>query len=84
MSAPTAHIGYEATVGQFGRPAEIYHAVADQPVRVGTLTRRAGEPVCGASAELGECPPGLFAPQVSCPGCLATLAREDITLAGAV
>jgi hypothetical protein len=83
MATLTAHIGYEATAGAFGRPSEVYHAVADQPVRVGTLTRRAGEPVCGARVKLADCPPGLFAPQVSCPGCVATLAREDITVDGA-
>ena len=50
---------------------------------IGVLTRRAGEPLCGAAGAAQDCPPGLFAPAVSCPACLAIAAREGVTVAGA-
>ncbi|HCU96533.1 MAG TPA: hypothetical protein DHU96_28965 [Actinobacteria bacterium] len=83
MTGPTAHVGYSTVAGPFGQAREVYHALADQPVTIGVLTRRAGEPLCGAAGAAQDCPPGLFAPAVSCPACLAIAAREGVTVAGA-
>jgi hypothetical protein len=87
VSTLTAHVGYSVGPGRFGQAREVYHAVADRPVPVsrfsyGDLVREPGEALCGAAPVTG-CPPGLFAPVVSCPACLAIAARAGVTLAGA-
>lgn len=81
MSTLTAHVGCTMAPGPFGRAREVYHAVIDQPVTVGVLTRESGRPLCGAPGIPQECPPGLFEPAVSCPACLAIADREHVTVA---
>jgi hypothetical protein len=89
VTALTACVGYQpAGRDLHGRACrETYHAVADQPVAIGRfsfgdLLRGPGEALCGASP-LADCPPGLFAPVVSCQACLAIAVREGVTVAGA-
>lgn len=86
MSGLIARVGYETAPGAFGKTREVYHAVLSggpaRVLRIGYVTRRRGEALCGA-ASLADCPPGLFAPQVSCPACLAIAAREGVTVADA-
>ena len=83
---PTAHLGYQpAGRDELGRIVrERYHAVADQPVPIrrfafGDLIRAAGQALCGA-APVGDCPPGLFPPQVTCPACRAIAAAEHVQI----
>jgi hypothetical protein len=83
VSTRSAHVGCIITPGPFGHAREVYHAVIDQPMTIGALTRAAGRPLCGGPGTVGQYPPGLFEPVVSCPACLAIAAREGITLAGA-
>jgi hypothetical protein len=80
MTMLTAHVGYQAAPGPFGQAREVYHALADQPVSFGVVTRKAGEPLCGAPRPRQDCPVGLFAPIVTCPACRAICAREGITV----
>jgi hypothetical protein len=65
-------------------PQDVYHLVAGEPVRLGSVTCRPGEPLCGVTAELLPCPDGLFPPQVTCHVCAAIAAREGISVAGTV
>jgi hypothetical protein len=80
----TARVGYRpAGHDLHGRICrESYHVVlTDGPLQIGVITRGRGEALCGATP-LGECPPGLFEPEISCAACLTLAAREGISLEG--
>jgi hypothetical protein len=62
---------------------ESYHAVlsggAARTLRIGAITRRRGEALCGA-APVEDCPPGLFPPIVTCHACQAIARREHVEI----
>ncbi len=80
----TAHVGYQppgaATHGR--RSRERYHAVADQAVKVGPVTRAPGQALCGLTGPWTDAPVGLFPPLVSCPACRSLAASEGISIGG--
>jgi hypothetical protein len=80
----TAHIEYQpAGLDLSGRRVrEAYHAITDQAVRVGVLTRWPGDALCGAPGPWADIPDGLFAPHVSCRVCLHITANEHMTITG--
>jgi hypothetical protein len=80
----TAHIEYQpAGLNAFHRRVrEAYHAIADQAVKVGFITRRPGTALCGAAGPWADIPDGLFPPLVSCRVCQAITAREHISITG--
>ena len=83
----TARPGYQAAGRDLhGRICrESYHAMLSggpaRVIRVGFITRHRGEALCGA-APLGDCPPGLFAPLVTCAACQAIAEREHVEITG--
>jgi hypothetical protein len=80
----TAHIEYQpAGLDLSGRRVkEAYHAIADQAVRVGILTRWPGDALCGAPGPWADIPDGLFPPFVNCRACLHITANEHISITG--
>ncbi|MGI9006737.1 MAG: hypothetical protein ACR2FU_11190 [Streptosporangiaceae bacterium] len=85
--ALTVHVGYQpaapAVPGRRARPRDGYHAVADQPVTLGPLTRATGQALCGLPGPWPDPPPGLFPPPVTCPACRALAESGHITITGA-
>jgi len=81
---PTAHIGYQpAGLDRWGhRVKATYHAIADQAVKVGFVTRLPGTAVCGSAGPWAPVPDGLFPPMVSCRACQHITANQHITMAG--
>ncbi len=73
-SAPLAYPARQA----FGR-ASVVHAVTAARIPGGSGWGP-GEPLCGTFADLQPCPPGLFAPPVTCTRCQAVADREGITI----
>jgi|SRR5215468_8637136 len=65
--ARIAHIEYQpAGLDRSGRCArETYHAVADQAVRVGLITRTPGTALCGSPGPWADIPDALFPPVVT-------------------
>ena len=69
-----------------GRVPRVVHAVADQPVAIRVhgpvlcpVTRSTGEALCGTLAPLTESDDGgLFPEPVTCSGCLAVAAAENV------
>ena len=80
----TAHIEYQpAGLDSSGRRTRArYHAIADQAVKVGFLTRGPGEALCGATGSWADIPDGLFPPLVTCRACQAITAAQHITITG--
>ena len=80
----SAHIEYQpAGLNLFGRRArEAYHAVTDQAVKVGFLTRHPGDALCGSPGPWADIPDGLFPPLVSCRACRHITAGLHITVTG--
>jgi hypothetical protein len=80
----TAHIEYQpAGLDLSGRRVrEAYHAITDQAVRVGILTRWPGDALCGAPGPWADIPDGLFPPHVSCRICQHITANEHISITG--
>src|SRR5262249_48831309 len=82
--ARTAHIEYQAAgLDLSGRRArEASHAIADQAVRVGFITRWPGDALCGSPGPWGDIPDGLFPPLVTCRACQHITAKTHITVTG--
>ena len=80
----TAHVGYQPPdpAAQGRRSRDRYHAVADQAVTVGRITREPGQALCGVTGPWADAPVGLFPPLVSCPACRCLAASEGITIGG--
>jgi hypothetical protein len=80
----TAHIEYQpAGLNAFHRRVrEAYHAITDQAVKVGFITRRPGTALCGATGPWADIPDGLFPPLVTCRACLHITASEHISITG--
>jgi hypothetical protein len=80
-----AHVGYEPPGPRISKrvPAGTYHAVAGETLTVGFTRREPGEALCGTTAPVQPCPPGLFAAEVTCRPCVAIAAREGIEIGGA-
>ena len=81
---PTAHVGYQpAGLDYFGhRVKATYHAITDQAVRVGSITRRPGAALCGCAGPWAPVPDGLFPPLLSCRACQRITTNQHITIAG--
>ena len=62
--------------------AGVYHLTAAQPVQLGYITCRPGEPLCGTPAPLQPCLDGMSATGTRCHLCTALARREHITVAG--
>jgi hypothetical protein len=82
--ARTAHIEYQpAGLDRVGRRArEAYHAVADQAIKVGFITRAPDTALCGNPGPWADIPDGLFPPLVSCRACQHITAKQHITVTG--
>jgi hypothetical protein len=80
----TAHIEYQlAGLDRSGRRVrEAYHAIADQAVQVGFITRALGTALCGNPGPWGDIPDALFPPVVTCRACRQITTREHITVTG--
>jgi len=80
----TAHIEYQpAGLDRSGRRVrEAYHAITDQAVKVGFLTRWPGEALCGSPGAWADIPDGLFPPLVTCRACQHITASQHITMIG--
>jgi hypothetical protein len=83
-ASPTAHVGYHPAdpAARGRRPRERYHAVTDQAVTVGPVTREPGQALCGVTGPWTDTPVGLFPPLVTCPACRSLVASEGITIGG--
>jgi hypothetical protein len=79
---PTAHVGYQpAGLNLHGRKvAERWHALADQAVTVGSITRYPDEALCGAPGPWADSPQGLFAALVTCRWCRQIAATAGVTI----
>jgi len=82
--ARIAHIEYQpAGLDRSGRRArETYHAVADQAVRVGFITRTPGTALCGSPGPWADIPDALFPPVVTCRACQHITAKQHVTVTG--
>jgi hypothetical protein len=80
----TAHIEYQpAGLDLSGRRVrEAYHAIADQAVKVGFITRAFGAALCGSPGPWADIPDALFPPVVTCRACQNITAKEHITVTG--
>jgi hypothetical protein len=80
----SAHIEYQPTgLDASGRRVrEAYHAITDQAVTIGFLTRWPGDALCGASGPWADIPDGLFPPLVSCRTCQHITAAQHVTITG--
>ena len=79
----TAHVGYQPPDPAQGRRSrERYHAVADQAINLGQITREPGQALCGLTGPWADAPVGLFPPLVTCPACRSLAASEGITIGG--
>ena len=80
----TAHIEYQAAgLDRSGRRVrEAYHAVADQAVKVGFITRTPGAALCGSPGPWADIPDGLFPPLVTCRACQHITAKQHVTVTG--
>ncbi|MGI9004987.1 MAG: hypothetical protein ACR2FU_02110 [Streptosporangiaceae bacterium] len=76
----TAHIGYQPADPSARRRRDRYHAVTDQPVPLGPLTRDPGQALCGLTGPWPEPPAGLFPPLVTCPACRALADTNHVTI----
>jgi hypothetical protein len=81
---PVAHIEYQpAGLDLTGRRVrEAYHAITDQAVKVGFLTRHPGDALCGSPGPWADIPDGLFPPFVTCRACQRITAAQHITITG--
>jgi hypothetical protein len=79
---PTAHVEYQpAGLDGWGRRVrEHYHAITDQTVRIGGLTRHSGDAVCGSAGPWMEIPDGLVPALVTCRACQHITARYHISI----
>ncbi len=79
-----AHIEYQpAGLDRSGRRVrEAYHAVADQAVKVGFITRWPGDALCGSPGPWADIPDGLFPPLVTCRACQHITAKTHVTVTG--
>jgi hypothetical protein len=79
---PAAHVGYQpAGLDLHGRKVrERYHAIADQAVTVGFLTRHRGDALCGAAGPWADSPTGLFGPLVTCRWCRQIATSTGVTI----
>jgi hypothetical protein len=82
--ARTAHIEYQpAGLDLSGRRVrETYHAIADQAVKVGFITRAPGTALCGSSGPWADIPDALFPPAVTCRACQHITGKGHITVTG--
>jgi hypothetical protein len=80
----TAHIEYQPAGldRSYRRVREAYHAVADQAVKVGFITRAPGTALCGNPDPWADIPDALFPPVLTCRACQRITAREHITVTG--
>jgi hypothetical protein len=79
----TAHVGYQPRPAASGRRSrESYHAVTDQAVTLGLITREPGQALCGLTGPWTDAPVGLFPPLVTCPACRSLVSSEGITIGG--
>jgi len=80
----TAHVGYQPPVAatQGRRSRESYHAVTDQAVTLGPITREPGQALCGVTGPWADAPVGLFPPLVTCPACRSLASSEGVTIGG--
>jgi hypothetical protein len=78
----TAHVGYQpAGLNRSGRRVrERYHAITDQPVKIGFVTRNPGDALCRAPGPWADIPPGLFPPLVTCPWCREIATNHGVTI----
>ena len=76
----TAHAGYQPA-DPAARRRDRYHAVADQRVTLGQLTRDPGQALCGLKGPWPASPAGLFPPPVSCRTCRALAAAGQVVIA---
>ena len=83
----TAHVGYQPTApaahARRIRHRDSYHAVADQAVTLGPITRDPGQALCGQPGPWPDPPTGLFPPLVTCPACRALAESGHITITDA-
>lgn len=79
---PSAHIGYQPPgLDPWGRRVrERYHAITEQVVKAGFLTRHPGDALCGSAGPWTDIPDGLFPPLVSCRSCQHIAASCHITI----
>ena len=59
-----------------------YHAITDQALKIGFVTRLPGTAVCGSAGPWAPVPDGLFPPTVNCRACQHITANEHITITG--
>ncbi len=80
----TAHIEYQPAGldATYRRVKEAYHAIADQAVRVGFITRAPGTALCGSPGPWADIPDALFPPLVTCRACQHITAKAHITVTG--
>jgi hypothetical protein len=64
------------------QPADVLHAVASEPVLLGSVTCRPGEPLCGTQAPLQPCLSILLPSALTCHLCAALAARESVVIGG--
>jgi hypothetical protein len=81
---PTAHIGYQpAGLDRWGhRVKATYHAITDQALKIGFVSRRPGTALCGSAGPWAPVPDGLFPPTVNCRACQHITTSEHITITG--
>jgi hypothetical protein len=80
----TAYVGYHppGPAAPRRRSRESYHAVTDQAVTLGPVTREPGQALCGLTGPWADAPVGLFPSLVTCPACRSLASSEGITISG--
>ena len=76
----TARAMYAFSPRQGGGTVARCHAVLDQPVEAGRFRRKAEDALCKPREKFWGLAPGNPKAEVSCPACLARMARYGITV----
>lgn len=79
----TAHVGYAYSPRQGGRSTSSNHAVLDQPLKAGRLTRDQGDALCRPRRKFWGLESVDAEREVTCPDCKARAARYGVILPSA-
>lgn len=80
MTTLTAHIGYAYSPRQGARSTSSNHAVLDQPLKTGRLTREPGDALCRPRRKFWGLEDALHEQSVTCPRCRDLADRYGVSL----
>lgn len=76
----TAHVRYAFNPRQGDRSIARYHAVLNQPLSTGRLSRKTGDALCKPRNKFWGLYQGNGAAEINCPRCLDLMGRLGVTI----